>query len=275
MKGHKDAIYDFVLDQDCEKVYSAGADGYVVQWNLSDPDNGNLVLQLGEAIYSVGLKGDCLMVGTRVGDILSIDLKSKNLISREKTHKGGVFITQSDWSGGEDGVLFPSSSSGGLKVSTKSLRCAVETDLHLYIGASDSMIYKLDKISYEIVSRLEGHTNSVFALELLDGETLISTGRDATIRAWDLTIDKEVHSVPAHEYQAKSLSWNGDLLLSSSMDKTIKVWSSELNLLKVIDFERYHGHTNCINKVKWIDQERFISCSDDRTLVLWKVEINS
>ncbi len=95
------------------------------------------------------------------------------------------------------------------------------------------------------------------------------------IRAWDLTIGKEVHAVPAHEYQAKSLSYNGKTLLSSSMDKTIKVWNDNLDLLKVIDLERNAGHTNCINKVEWLDDEHFVSCSDDRSLILWKVGINT
>ena len=57
------------------------------------------------------------------------------------------------------------------------------------------------------------------------------------------------------------------------MDKTIKFWNDQLELVKVIDFARYQGHTNCINKVEWIDENMFVSCSDDRSLCLWKVEI--
>jgi WD40 repeat protein len=59
------------------------------------------------------------------------------------------------------------------------------------------------------------------------------------------------------------------------MDKTIKVWNEELDLLKVVDLERNDSHTNCINKVEWLDENMFVSCSDDRSLVLWKVEILS
>jgi WD40 repeat protein len=158
-------------------------------------------------------------------------------------------------------------------LSADSLRCVIETDDSLFVGASDHAIYQLDKTTYEVKRKLMGHTNSVFALAMIDDNTLVSTGRDAMIRAWDLTIGKEVYAVPAHEYQAKSLSYNGSILLSSSMDKTIKLWSNELELLKVIDFEKYEGHTNCINKVQWLDENMFVSCSDDRSLYLWKVEI--
>ncbi|MGB1038135.1 MAG: hypothetical protein ACPGYY_05760, partial [Bacteroidia bacterium] len=152
MRGHKDAIYDFVLDEDRKKVYSAGADGYVVEWNLSDPENGNLVLQTQDAIYSVGLAENGLRIGTQKGDVLNVDLKAKKLLSTNRVHNGGIFITQSNRSGGEDGILVTSDMLTGIRVSTKSLRCLVETADYLYIGASDSMIYKLDRNTYELLA---------------------------------------------------------------------------------------------------------------------------
>ena len=272
MRGHKDAIYDFVLDQEARVIYSAGADGYIVEWQIDSPEDGRVVLTADEALYSVGMVDGSLKTGTRSGVIYSIDLIRKKLDEQKSTHKSGVFFINEHGSGGEDGIFY-SHIQNALQISSKSLRCYVIGEKAIYVGCSDYAIYVLDKETLEVLQKLEGHTNSVIALELLDENTLVSTGRDAMIRAWDLTLGKEVHSVPAHDYQAKSLSWNGQILLSSSMDKTIKLWSDQLELWKVIDFDRYQGHTNCINKVEWIDSEHFVSCSDDRSLVLWKVEI--
>ena len=75
-------------------------------------------------------------------------------------------------------------------------------------------------------------------------------------------------------YQAKSLSYHHGLILSCSMDKTIKIWDDELQLLKVLDKERNDGHTNCVNKVQWLKDGIFISSSDDRDLIVWQVELN-
>lgn len=283
LKGHKDAIYNFVLDRATRTIYSAGAGGYLVAWQVDNPERGKLILQSGEAFYSITKVENTLRVGSRNGKVYEVDLATNTLLSTTQLHEGGVFFLGPKYSGGEDGVLLrPRTISAGLTgsfdknemiLSTDSLRCVAISESSMFVGASDNMIYQLDKETYSVTNILKGHTNSVFDLELIDDNTLVSTGRDATIRAWDLTIGKQVHSVPAHEYQAKSLSYNGKLLISSSMDKTIKLWNEELDLLKVIDYERYAGHTNCINKVEWLDDDTFVSCSDDRDLILWKVEI--
>ena len=275
MKGHKDSIYDFVLDKETRTIYSAGAEGYVVKWDIDNPENGILVLQGGEAFYSMTKHDAHLLLGSRNGEIFKVNLADNTLVSKQKKHHGGVFFIMDTTSGGEDGILSytRNEEQRSLQVSNESLRCIIQSEGSYFIGASDHLIYEVDKDTMQVTRTLVGHTNSVFALTLLDEKTLVSSGRDAMIRAWDLTIGKEVYSVAAHEYQAKSVSYNGNILISSSMDKTIKLWNDKLELVKVIDFDRYQGHTNCINKVEWIDENMFVSCSDDRTLCLWKVEI--
>lgn len=269
LQGHKGAIYDFVVDKEAETVYTAGADGVVAAWQASNP-NGKSILQAGEPLYSINLSNNVLRVGSQNGTIYTINLDNKSLISSDKKHSGGVFFINGSLSGGEDGFLV--NDKNRFSLSKESLRCLVETPTEWIIGSSDFTIYRVLKMDSSVVAQLKGHTNSVFSVELLDKNTLVSTGRDALIKVWDLTINMEIHSVSAHLYQAKSLAFSGDLLLSCSMDKTIKVWNDKLDLLKVIDFERNKSHTNCINKVKWLDENRFISCSDDRSLIFWQVE---
>ena len=122
---------------------------------------------------------------------------------------------------------------------------------------------------------LKGHENSVFGLDYHGDDLLYSCGRDAHIKLWDIWAQKELISVPAHMYQAKSLSMHSGLLLSASMDKSIKIWDEDLNLLKVVDFARDQAHINSVNKVEWLNKEVFISSSDDRTLIIWQVQLNN
>ena len=273
LKGHLDAIYDFIIDFEERYIYSAGAEGYVIRWDLDSPVDGKLIMQTGEPVYSIHKTADLLYVGGRSGTIYQVNLENKTLVHSHKRHQGGVFIITDEFSGGEDGCIIHHSNSIREIVSTHSLRSVVMGDSSIFVGSSDSNIYQLDKSSLKTERILNGHTNSVFGLALIDENILLSTGRDAHILAHDLKLNKVVHRVPAHLYQAKNLSWNGQFLLSCSMDKTIKIWNDQMMLLKVIDFDRYAGHTNCINKTQWIDENMFVSCSDDRSLVFWKVEI--
>lgn len=272
LTGHKDAVYNFVIDKKERKVYTVGADGYLVRWGLEGDLNGKLLLQTDEALYSIWKESNIIKVGSRSGKIYTLDLIENKLISTKQVHQGGVFFIDGEVSGGEDGILVDGTKK--ITLSSESLRSFLFLNGKTYVGSSDFDIIELDE-NKKVTNQLQGHTNSVFALTSLDKNTIVSAGRDAHIKAWDLTINKEVFSVPAHLYQIKSLDFNGSFLLSSSMDKTIKIWDDQLQLIKVIDLQRNEGHTNCINKVEWVDENMFVSCSDDRSLIFWQMEINS
>lgn len=275
LQGHSDAIYDFSVDPQNALIYSASADGHIVVWDYQKSKDGTLILKADEAFFSVYYQASThyLYAGSRSGYVYVIDLNSARLVSREKKHAGGVFFI-GEFSGklitgGEDGVL--SFGSEKLSVSNKSLRSFTQSEDQLFLGSSDHLIYVLNadfKIKHEIV----GHENSVFALCSAFGE-LYSSGRDATIKSWDPKTYRLNHSVNAHMYQVSSLAKTQELVLSSSMDKSIKIWSPELELLKVIDFARNEGHTNCINRIHTLSDELFVSSSDDRSLMVWQLEL--
>jgi WD40 repeat protein len=82
----------------------------------------------------------------------------------------------------------------------------------------------------------------------------------------------------AHMYAINSISINSsnDLLVTCSMDKSIKVWDLDsFKLLKVIDKSRHAGHATSVNKVLWTDhQDQIVSCSDDRKISVWELKFN-
>ena len=278
MAGHVDAVYDFALDRANKSIYSVGADGYVVQWDPLSGGDGELILRAPEAFYSVvhDAENHTLYAGSMNGVIYTIDLLNRKLQSNLKVHEGGVFALKMVngvlWSGGADGVL--NMGEDKLHLSKESIRCMEVQGNMVAVGCSDHRIYLVDTTTGKVNGTLEGHDQSVFGLEFVYPQVLASTGRDARILLWDVMTYQVIKEVPAHMYQAKSLSFNGHHLLSCSMDKTIKIWSPELDLLKVMDKQRNEAHTNCVNRVEWLDDKMFVSCSDDRTLMVWEVEIN-
>jgi len=279
--GHKDAVYTFSLDKKRQRIFSAGADGYIVQWDLDKDDNGLLLLTASEAFYSVYFcaSSNYLLAAGRSGTLYVVDLQNNDLIFNQKVSPSSIFtILEKDglyYIGDEKGILFILDKNFNevdqLRIGQHSIRCSAMNSEYLIFGCSDHKIYVLNN-EKNLVQILEGHHNSVFAMEFLNPEILISTGRDAMLTLWDLKSGATILSVPAHMYQAKSISvGENGIILTSSMDKTIKLWDDELNLLKVISIEKMESHTNCINKVQWIDNDKFISSSDDKSIIVWQL----
>jgi len=145
------------------------------------------------------------------------------------------------------------------------------------VGTSDHAIYLLDNYLQIKKSIAKAHDNSVFSVRYSpDGKYLLSGGRDAHLKVWDVAHDFElISSQPAHWFTLNDIAYHpkGHLFATASRDKTIKIWAADtFKLVKVIDTARYGCHVNSVNKLLWTSHEnQLISCSDDRTIMAWHV----
>jgi WD40 repeat protein len=145
------------------------------------------------------------------------------------------------------------------------------------VGYSDFAVRIFALPALDLMQQLQAHTNSVFGVDYApDANRLASAGRDGMLNIWNLHPQPAlVHDIPAHTRQITSVSYNskGTILVTSSMDKTMRLWDAQsMSLLKVIDNDRNAGHQSCVNKILWIADDAFLSCSDDRLVMLWKLE---
>ncbi|MDA1269177.1 MAG: WD40 repeat domain-containing protein, partial [Bacteroidetes bacterium] len=167
-----------------------------------------------------------------------------------------------------------------VKLSSKSIRAlAIAPEKkHLALGFSDHSIQVLDLAQGAVpIARLEGHSNSVFALGYSPREeVLVSGARDACLKFWSIDPYLLEENVVAHLYAINYLSFreDGKYLVTCSMDKSLKIWDmASRNLVKVIDKARNSGHGTSINKVFWSTYSGVIvSVSDDRSIVIWQIE---
>lgn len=291
--GHRDSIYALAVHSDGEHFYSAGADGWVVEWNKRGEDLGRLIGEVPGAAYSCCLDEDHhrILVGTRKGHLFLIPLNAKKAPRMIEGHEGGVFEIKAFGDGaylsaGEDGKLLYWDADFEHKReifrAAGSIRQLIyRPDLQrILLASSDWHIYVLNSQNMKLEYRWKAHNQSVFSMAFsADGRYLYSGGRDAMLRQWDRHNAWELmQELPAHLYHIHSLSLHPgqEQMLSSSLDKTIKLWKvPQLKLLKVIDHARYEAHLNSVNKVLWIGTNEFISCSDDRSIQHFKIEESS
>ena len=286
-QGHKSSIY--VLEIFDENFFlSSGGDGYIVKWDLTNPDLGLVVASIGTQVFSMvyDKHESIIYAGDMNGGLHVVSLKDGSLNRSIQMHQKGIFklaITDNKLiSLGADGkvrVYEPTTlrSLETIQLSRNSLR-SLSIDHYQnkwYIGCSDGNIYYLDANNYQLLETISLHASSVFTL-LLESDYLFSGGRDAQLICSRLDDRSIKYQLPAHWYTINAMAKLSKLgiFATASRDKTFKLWSMDGSLLKVIDAFK-EGHVNSINDLLWFDNHNLlITASDDKTLKLWRITTN-
>lgn len=275
--GHSQAVYNLSLSPIANSFFSSGSDGKIIHWNTLE-ELGELFAQIPAAVFSMCVHDQYLICGTQSGLIYFFDIQFKKLLHAEQLNCKAIFeiafFQNHFYIATQKGSLVKFNIEN-LKHSSiidvnYPIRKLLFDDEQVYIGCSEGKLFLFDLKKNVLKEKLH-HQMSVFAL-LLVNKKLYSGGREAKISIWkDDEVTKEIN---AHWYAIKDLKYNkeSNLIISSSMDKTIKLWEAEnMDLLKVIDYQKNESHQSSVNKILWIDRKRFISCSDDKKIILFEI----
>lgn len=274
-----------------EQTFFSGADdGYVVEWNTDTKGDGRLLVQVNRPVYAMYLSREenKLLCGTASGNLHVIDLELRKEIRNIEAHTLGVFDIKA-----VGDVLITAGGNGvvciwnkhtlellkALPVSNKSARVIAihPNGKEFAVGFSDYLIRVFSTEIFQQVFEFKAHENSVFALTYSpDGRFLYSGGRDVMLRSWDThNAFEKTLDIPAHTLHINAISFSpsGEHFATVSMDKTLKIWNARTDeLIKVVDKQRNDGHVTSVNKLLWVNDTELLTCSDDRTVMMWKIE---
>lgn len=292
LTGHNAAVYALAPGPAAGQFYSAAGDGWIVGWDLfNQPDTGRLVATADTQVFALHSSplSATIIAGDLYGHVHFITPEAPGDTRRVLAHGGKpVFAFCSTPAGffsiGGDGRLLRWNTDRCLPSESLSLSYASLRTIswhagrnELAIGASDGCIYLLDADTLSLRQQLRNaHQPSVFSLCWLpDGRQLVSGGRDALIKIWqvDSGSPQPLHSIQAHWFTVNHLIFCQDFncFVSGSRDKTIKWWDAQsFSLLKVFDTIRDGCHHNSVNKLLWLPEAAaLVSASDDRSIMVW------
>jgi WD40 repeat protein len=123
----------------------------------------------------------------------------------------------------------------------------------------------------QTVSRLLGHSDSIYAAAFSPDGTKVATGSaDKSAIVWDLASGKPLVALKGHggSVQAVKFSPTGRYILTGSADKTAKLWSAEVNR----DQKRFSGHQSFVSGVAFSpDSRKLATSSHDGTIKIWEI----
>lgn len=287
--GHRAPIYSLEEGRESHFIYSAGSDGWVVEWNLQKPDVGKVLAHIDGSVYCLKLDRftGIFWVGQNFEGIHGVQINDQSRAFSISMPKKAIFDIcfweHQVWVAHDHGLISVIDKESQqfikhIKAGDKSARTIrlVGQD-KIAIGFSDGVIRVFNK-NFELEFAWLAHELAVFSMIYEESSnSLLSVGRDAKIKRWFMDGEEShlVQEVAAHIYAIHDVVMSPDqqFLASASMDKTIKIWNlRDLTLLKVIDAPRYGSHKNSVNKLLWSTyQDYLVSASDDKNISIWKI----
>lgn len=293
LTGHKDCLYSLLADTESPFFFTAGGDGLVARWDISQAADATLAAQVSDNIYSLlhWPVDRALLLGTHTGGLHLIDLVENRELHLYRKNPAPIFGMS--WSGDQlfvahgDGFVSRWSRDGNKSLvldfheaaAQAALRCLAvhPSGEMLAVGSSDHSIRLINRQGEEQLQLL-GHSNSVFSLLwLANGKYLLSGSRDAHLAVWETASGKLLDKIPAHLFTINHLLHLPEMgvVASAGRDKTIKLWDDKsLELLKVADYEKFPGkaHSHSVNKLAWHAASRqLLSVGDDRKFIIWQI----
>lgn len=286
ISGHSAPVYACAVSG--EFIYSTAGDRFVTRWNISDGKQDAFTVKLDAPAYTLGIvpSEQLLIIGCTNGTIIAINTVSKQL-AWEHNFLGKALFSVVDcpaekWLvlGDAEGHLLVVDYNGKLlttfHLDCGKIRSIKHTESGLFIACQDGSWRQLELPTFNEIHKQQAHEGGVTALSINPvANTLLTGGKDAHLRLWDLVTGTLLQEWPAHYQTIYGIAQCGEVFITVSMDKTIKIWNSnEWKVTQRIEFKQ-GGHNRSVNGCLAIDKDRFLTFSDDKSIFLFEWEMEN
>ncbi|MEZ6151679.1 MAG: WD40 repeat domain-containing protein [Pirellulaceae bacterium] len=144
----------------------------------------------------------------------------------------------------------------------------------LATGSYDRRIHLWDIASGQIVRTLTGHNGAIYDLDFdPSGQLLATASADQTVKIWRVENGERLDTLgqPEGEQRAVRFSPDGQFVCAAGTDKQIRKWqivSHDQPAINPLLVARY-AHEAEIVQLAFVDQQRLLSSSTDKTVKLW------
>jgi WD40 repeat protein len=288
LKGHQGGIYSLAAYHS-KTFFAASSDMFVSQWSLDNFENTGFNIKVPSQAYSICIlhRKEIMFIGTFKGDIHVIDIVTKRELKLLRNHNAAVLSIATNL---DESYVMAASADGNISVidtenfvtskvvslcaeKVRSIRPYQSQDF--IVAAGDGKIRVIDGLSFEVKLAYAAHDLSAnIAIYQANHAAIISGGRDAHLKKYELNNETLELDIPAHNYALYDILHLSSLglVVTASRDKTIKLWKADnLDFLLRINKENYDAHVNSVNCLLY-HEELLISGSDDRTMMVWNLK---
>jgi WD40 repeat protein len=301
--GHRGPVYALAEGAEPGTFLSGSGDGLVVQWQVDRPDEGAVLVNVGQAVFSLCLlqQAGLLLIGTEGGRLHVVDLDTRREVRLFEVHQRGIFRMvplphQRVACAGGDGSLSIWQWGPGKRLELLRQFPVVEEKLRdlctsprgdlLAVAAGDGSVRLLDSDLFNELHTVQAHPPVVTfdtapgiigttALAWHPGKpVLLSGGKDGHLRLWRSDAGfAELLALPAHKagIYCAAFDPDGRRLATASRDKSAKLWDAA-TMAPLARLDRAAGgHTHSVDRLLWMGTT-LLTASDDRRIIAWADE---